>query len=129
MAKIPRNLHVVLILGLGVVMVLGFLFKSLNDEKQNKPAPSVTEKEAAPDPGSLLSEIKRQNDAALRAKEELLRKERELAQAKIVKRGSRHGLSNHQQLAISRIVWVVSAQQRLCMHSSSRHTAWKSSTL
>ena len=82
MAKIPRNLHVFLIIALGVVMVLGFLFQSLNNE-QKKQVVSAPDKELAPDPGALLSEIKRQNDAALRAKEELLKKERELARAKL----------------------------------------------
>lgn len=82
MAKIPRNLHVFLIIALGVVMMLGFLFQSLNG-KQQKQIASTPDKELAPDPGALLSEIKRQNDAALRAKEELLRKERELARAKL----------------------------------------------
>ncbi|MEL0583906.1 MAG: TrbI/VirB10 family protein [Candidatus Thiodiazotropha sp. (ex. Lucinoma kazani)] len=71
-----------LIIALGVVMMLGFLFQSLNG-KQQKQIASTPDKELAPDPGALLSEIKRQNDAALRAKEELLRKERELARAKL----------------------------------------------
>ncbi|MCG7871004.1 MAG: hypothetical protein JAZ11_02750 [Candidatus Thiodiazotropha lotti] len=81
--KIPRNLELALILFVGVIMMVGFLFKGWSDAGgQNKKEQVTNDKESAPDPNALLSEIKRQNDAALRAKEALLKKERELKRAK-----------------------------------------------
>lgn len=80
--KIPRNLHIALILFVGALMLVGFLIKGLNQPDPQSKRPEPKEVEAAPDQSALIAEIRRQNDAALEAERALREKEMALERAR-----------------------------------------------
>lgn len=81
--KIPRNLHVMLIVFIGTAMLIGFLVKSLSETKLPEIKPIENKDQAAPDQGALMAEIRKQNEAALKAAEDIKRREAELEKARL----------------------------------------------
>lgn len=106
-AKIPRNLHVLLIIVVGVAFILLLLFKGATqpDQAQKKQAPETV---AAPsNPDDLKIEFDRQNEAALERERKLKEKEDELKrqleelEAREKSFGSEPESDGEQQIAIS----------------------------
>lgn len=80
--KLPRNLHVILILFVCAAVMLGMLFTTNPTEKNADTSSSVNEEEMVADSSAIIEEIRKQNEAALRREEELRRKQEELDRAK-----------------------------------------------